>query len=110
MSDFDSKLKSLQAEIGDEAEVYPLEAAGVKVICRTPNEHEMDRLEAEMEKDKGKRLQAVKKLFRQCCLYPSAEELARIFKKKPGLPLTFGQAVMTQAGILDQDLVGKASD
>ncbi len=111
MSDFDSRLAELQAKHGDDAEVYPLEAAGVRVICRTPSEAEMDRFESEMEKEKGKRpIHAVKKIFRQCCLYPEAAELASIIKKKPGLPLTFGQAVLTHAGYLEQELVGKASD
>lgn len=109
MSDFDSKLAELQAKHSDDAEVYPLEAAGAKVICRTPNEGEMAAFEAEMEKERGKRpIHAVKKLFRQCCLHPAGDELAAMLKKKPGLPLTFGQAVLTHAGYLEQDLVASA--
>jgi hypothetical protein len=107
---FEEKLAELKAEHAD-ADVFVLEAAGVKVICRTPNEAEMSRLESEMEREKGRRpIEATKRLFRQCLLHPTLAELAPDLKRKPGLAMTFGGAVLSAAGVVDQDLVVRASD
>jgi hypothetical protein len=107
---FEEKLAELKAAHED-AEVFALEAAGVKVICRTPKEGELARFEAEMEKDKGKRpLDATKKLFRQCCLHPSLEELTPQLKRKPGLALSFGSAILTEAGFLEESMVTRAGN
>ncbi len=109
---FEEKLAELKVEYASkDADVFSLEAAGVKVICRTPSDGEMAAFETEMEKEKGKRpIAATKKLFRQALLHPPLSELEPILKRKPGLALTFGSAILSEAGFLEESLVARAGN
>lgn len=90
-------------------EVYVFKAVGVRVICRLPTEEEYDRWKDDLEKERGKKpVTATERVFRQTCVYPPKAELAGILERRRGLALTFGNAILEQAGITEGCSVEKA--
>lgn len=104
--DFKLKLAELKDIHG---EVFVLRQSGVRVVCRLPKSEEYDRFRDELEKERGKKpIQAIERVFRQTCVWPPKDELAVILEKRQGLALTFGNAILEQAGIGEGCAVEKA--
>lgn len=87
----DEKLAELKKAHG---EIHITKGDGLEFAIRCPTAEECDRFDSELEKDRGKRLSEAYKLFRRCCVHPSAAEVDAIIERRPGLrPVLGGQAL-----------------
>lgn len=97
-------LAELEAKHG---EIKAVETVLGLAVFRGPTRAEYKRFRASLH-DPRKKADAAEALVRDCVVHPDPEEFDRWCDKKPAIPDSCSDAVLTLAGITDEAEAGKA--
>jgi hypothetical protein len=92
------KRAELEAQHG---EIYVHEKSGV--VYRCPTQVELRFFVDAVARNKGSLAIAMESLARQCAVFPDAEAVEALFKKKPGYPMAVVPKLQQMAGLEDDD-------